>query len=324
MGRPVNAKILPEADFIRLFQELGPKKLAERLGIGVRRVQDRRLRIERLHGQRIEVPAQNRQHATPQQRSPIYKGRQHVDVPDGVVLIGSDAHYWPGIVTPAHRAFVQFCKEMKPAVVIMNGDILDGATVSRHPPIGWETRPSLIDEIETCKERLGEIEQAAGKAKRFWPLGNHDARFETRLATVAPEYARIHGVHLQDHFPFWEPCWSVWLNESVVVKHRMKSGIHAPHNNTMWAGKSIITGHLHSLKVMPITDYNGTRFGVDCGTMAGGPGGPQFHDYLEDNPASWRAGFVVLTFVGGRLLWPEIVHVVDEDHVEFRGKVIAV
>jgi hypothetical protein len=49
------------------------------------------------------------------------------------------------------------------------------------------------------------------------------------------------------------------------------------------------------------------------------PDGPQFVDYLEDNPRNWRSGFVVLTFWKGKLLWPEIVNVIDEKHVQFRG-----
>jgi hypothetical protein len=56
------------------------------------------------------------------------------------------------------------------------------------------------------------------------------------------------------------------------------------------------------------------------------PVGPQFEDYLEANPTNWRSGFVVLTFRDGRLLWPEVVHVIDEDagRVEFRGQIVEV
>ena len=108
-----------------------------------------------------------------------------------------------------------------------------------------------------------------------WTLGNHDGRFETRLATVAREYAELHGVSLKDHFPAWGACWAAWINNDVVVKHRYKGGVHATHNNTMWAGKTIVTGHLHSAKVTPFDDYDGTRYGVDCGCLAD-PYGDQF------------------------------------------------
>jgi hypothetical protein len=250
-----------------------------------------------------------------------HPGRIELDIENGKVLIGSDAHYWPGRKTTAHRAFVKACQEFQPRVVIMNGDVVDGATASRHAPIGWEDRPSLAQEIEVCQERLGEITFAAGKARRIWSLGNHDSRLETRLATVAPEFAKVHGVHLHDHFPDWEPCWSSWISDTVVVKHRFRGGWSATRNNTLMAGKSMVTGHLHSLRVTPLTDYNGTRFGIDSGCLAA-CGGPQFVDYLETSPTDWRAGFVMLTFSKGRMLWPELIHVVDEAKglVEFRDQ----
>lgn len=252
-----------------------------------------------------------------------YPGRLFAEMTDGVILVASDCHFWPGDKSTAFRAFVRACREFSPKFVVMNGDVVDGATISRHAPINWEERPSVAAELEACKDRLGEIADAAGGAKRYWTMGNHDQRFEARLAAVAPEYANVHGIHLKDHFAAWEPCWSLWINDDVVIKHRYKGGIHATHNNAMWAGKSIITGHLHSLKVTPISDYSiNTRFGVDTGTLAD-VYGPQF-EYMEDNVRNWRSGFAVLTFYRSKLLWPELVHVLGDGQVEFRGKVYSV
>jgi hypothetical protein len=200
----------------------------------------------------------------------------------------------------------------------MNGDLFDGAAVSRWPRIGWEARPTVKQELDAVKERLTEIEDVI-KGEKIWTLGNHDARYELRLAQAAPEYEGVMGFTLKEHFPLWKPCWSIWANDTVI-KHRFKGGIHATHNNAVNAGKSIVTGHLHSLKVTPFSDYTGTRFGVDCGTMADAYGGA-FEGYMEDSPRSWRSGFVVLTFHRKRLLWPELVHVLEEGKVEFRGKV---
>lgn len=316
------APLCSEAEFIELFETLGPHEMSKRLGGDLRSIYKRRANVEAKIGRAIKVPKHLAVHA-PTERIPTYSHRLEYDIPDGVVLIGSDAHYWPGPASAAHRAFVKFCKEMKPKLVIVNGDALDGARISRHAPIGWENRPALIDEIEATKERLGEIEKAAGRAHKTWNLGNHDARFETRIATVAPEYAKVHGVHLRDHFPLWSPAWATWINDDVVVKHRFKGGIHATHNNTMWAGKTMVTGHLHSAKVTPFSDYNGTRYGVDAGCLAD-PYGPAFVDYTEDSPRNWRSGFCVLTFRAGRLMLPELCLTVDADHVEFRGELIRV
>lgn len=317
------AKISDE-DFIHLFETEGPRAMARRTGQSYRGIMKRRNSIE-LHRRITVKPPRSNNTEVVSLRSEIddHPERRKLQIKDGVVLVGSDSHYWPGKPSTAHRAFVHFCKKLHPKAVIKNGDVLDGSSISRHTPIGWESRPSVVSELEAVKERLDEIFNASKNARHIWPLGNHDARFETRLATVAPEYARVHGVHLKDHIPEWEPCWSVWINDDVVIKHRFKGGIHATHNNTVTAGKTMVTGHLHSLKVTPYSDYNGTRWGVDCGTMAD-PCGPQFTGYMEDNPRNWRSGFVVLTFKDGELMWPEVVYVIEEGRVGFRGEVFQV
>lgn len=312
------APLCNEADFIELFESIGPNEMARRLNCNLRSIFMRRANVEKKLGRALKAPGG----PGPVNRK-VYPHRLEYDVPDGIVLIGSDAHIWPGPQSTAMRAFIKFAKEFKPKIVVMNGDALDGARISRHPPIGWADTPKLVDEIEACKEQLYALATAAGKAHKLWACGNHDARFESRLAQVAPDYAKVHGTSLHHHFPLWEPCWSAWLNDEVVVKHRIKGGIHAAHNNTMWAGKTTVTGHLHSLKVTPFSDYRGTRFGIDCGCLAD-PYGPAFVDYTEDSPRNWRAGFVVLTFRDSRLMWPEVVAVVDQDTVEFRGQLISV
>jgi hypothetical protein len=261
--------------------------------------------------------------AASDRRAPLAKGRRELEIENGIVLVASDAHYWPGEPSVAHRAFVKFCREMAPSAVVCNGDAIDGSAISRHPPIGWESCPSVKEELETCQERLGEIVGASGEATKIWLLGNHDSRFTTRLAQVAPEFKNVHGTQLKDHFPDWINGWSLFINNSVVIKHRIKGGAHAPYNNTISSGLSTVTGHLHSAKVTPFTDYHGTRYGVDTGCLA-----DTYHDafqgYLEDNPRDWRAGFCVLTFVDGCLLQPELVLVWDQTHVQFRGQLIEV
>jgi hypothetical protein len=86
----------------------------------------------------------------------------------------------------------------------------------------------------------------------------------------------------------------------------------------------MVTGHLHSLKVTPWTDYTGDRYGVDTGTMSA-IGGDKYL-YTEDAAVNWRSGFAILTFRDGELMPPELVQVINEDDglVFFRGEVIIV
>jgi hypothetical protein len=51
---------------------------------------------------------------------------------------------------------------------------------------------------------------------------------------------------------------------------------------------------------------------------------PQFVNYLEARMPNWHAGFVLLSFSGGKLLMPEIVRKWSDDECEFRGGIVRV
>jgi len=307
-----------DEQFMALFDKLGATKTAAKIGTSEDNVYKRRRRLEAKYDTPIQAPT--RAHL-----SSNNPARIELNIQNGIVLVGGDGHYWPGKASTAHRAFVKFCQDLKPKAVIYNGDAFDGSSISRFPDIGWESNPTVAEELEAVQERLSEIEQATPRnCALSWNLGNHDMRYETRLAQAAPQFRNIKGFHLKDNFPVWKPAWATWINGDVVTKHRLKGGIHATHNNVIAAGKTVVTNHLHSLKVTPYSDYSDRpRWGVDCGTLAD-PNGEQFVNYSEDNPKNHRSGFGVLTFFKGRLLWPEVVHVFDENHIEYRGQVIKV
>lgn len=312
---------LNDAEFAEQFKALGPSELARRLKVTERAVYFRRNKIEDRHRIAVSGPPHHNQVVRPAE----YPHRVQVSVQDGHVLIGSDAHIWPGPKTTAMRGFIKFAKELRPKAVILNGDVMDFPQISKHDPIGWENWPTVQQEIEAAQDVLHDIEKAAGKAQKIWTLGNHDARFEKKLAIQAPEFARVTGLHLKDHFGLWSPCWSAWINDHTVVKHigNSKGGLHAAFNNTLKSGKNIVTAHLHAAQVTAWTDYNGTRYGVDDGCLAD-PNHSAFVNYTEDNSKNWRSGFCVLTFHKGKLLQPQLALVLDDKHLDYCGEVISV
>jgi hypothetical protein len=254
------------------------------------------------------------------------KGRRYAEVTDGVVYVAGDAHYLPGEPSTAHKAFVRFVgREKNLFAVIMNGDAYDFPNISRHDG-DWFKTPTTQEELECVDERLGEIVKASKKARRYFTRGNHDIRYDRYLAKNAPEMRGISGMCIDDRLPLWDVCWSLWVNDGpggVVIKHRPpRGGMHSTTNSPLWAGRSTVCNHLHNLQCRPLVDYNGTRWGVDCGTLADIYG--QQFSYLEDGPRSWTAGFARLKWVSGRLLTPELVRVVEPGVVEFRGELINV
>jgi hypothetical protein len=245
-----------------------------------------------------------------------------IDLTDGVIIVGSDAHYWPGDVSTAHRAMVKLIKQLGPQIVVMNGDEFDGASVSRHGRIGWEQRPSVAQEISALQDRMQEIARAAGsKCHLLGSYGNHTSRWDTLLSARVPEVEGVPGMKFDDLLPRWNYAWAWMVNGHTLIKHRIKGGIHATWNNTAEAQVSTVTGHLHNLRITPRTTMSplndGSLYGVDCGMLAD-PWGPQFQ-YVEQGPRNWRAGFAVLTFADGLLMPPEVCQVVADGVAWFRG-----
>jgi predicted phosphodiesterase len=306
---------LTDEEFINLWtKHKSPSKISMLTGVRVRSIYSRRRSLEEKYG--IELTVIESSPAVVERHS----HKINFDIDNGSVIVFSDAHFWDEDPNTAYRALIYFIKELKPQLIVANGDIFDGASNSRHASINWEKKPSLIQELNACKAMMDGVVNSAVKGTQLtWCMGNHDSRFETYLAANAPQYQEVEGFSLKDHFPEWRMCWATWINGHTVIKHRWKGGIHATHNNTVNSGVSIVTGHLHSLKVTPFTDYTGTRYGVDTGCLADVDGN-QFVNYLETNPTNWRSGFAVLNFHNGDLLPPELVQVLDEGVVAFRGK----
>jgi hypothetical protein len=316
-----------DMEFIQLWGQLqSATKIAKHLGINNRAAHLRRRWIEKEYNMVLtanDLRGMQYDKNKPKSFSPLKQ--VELGMLDGPIVVFSDAHFIPHQRTTAFKGLLYMIQTLAPAAVICNGDAFDGASISRHD-VTEQPATTVIQELKACQGALGEIEEVAKAArhnvKLLWTWGNHDVRFGNRLAQHAPQYKEVLGFKLTDHFLDWEFCWAVWPTDDVIIKHRYKSGVHATHNNTVQSGKSIITGHLHSLKVTPFSDFNGVRFGVDTGTLAE-TDGPQF-TYAELNPSNHRSGFVVLNFFNGELLWPEIVAKHSESHIQFRGDVIDV
>lgn len=299
---------ISEESFIEGLKTYGPSGLARRLGQSERTVHARKAAIEARMGVKLTITDMRSKRPPAHVQKTGYRIIENVT---GKVIVFSDGHFWPGERSVAFDALIKLIASLKPSMVICNGDAFDGARISRHPPGGWNKTPDVADELQAVQERLGEIEAvAAPSTKLIWTAGNHDSRFTSRLAERAPEYMRVHGMDITDHFPAWVFAWSAFLNDKVVVKHRHHSGVHGAYNNVLKGGKSIVTGHTHRLQAVQWGDYNGLRFGIECGTLSDyGPENDKFA-YAEDAPLNWSQGFVVLSFDrNGDILDPEFCRV---------------
>ena len=321
----MGVKKMTDAEFVAAWYEAkcSPVQMSKMTGVSERQIYKMRSSLMERGIALQSVPSNGHEPVvTPVSISP----RMTYDLNDGVVIVFSDAHYYPGDYPVAHQALLKLIKELKPKMVIANGDILDGASISKHERIGWEARPSLKDELQVVQERMAEIESVIPKGCLLHrTIGNHDIRFEKRLSANVPQYEGVAGTRLKDHLPAWNESWSLYINPDfeapTMVKHRPPSqGLHSSYNSTLRAGTNMVCGHLHKLMVYPWTDYRGRRYGVDTGTLADWEDSSAFN-YAEDDPRPWASGFAVLTFHKQHLLLPELCQVSSFGAV-FRGQVL--
>jgi len=337
MSRNGKGYYLTDEEFIAKWKEHpSPTAMAKATGNSIRAVQNRRRNVEvknnitlpttydakAEHNNKLKEQKRIREEALQQRLDAVtHSVRRGMELEKGRVIIFSDAHF-TDYTTTGFKALIKFIEHFKPVAVICNGDAFDGAVLSRFPKINYDKQPSVLDELNYCKLHLGAIEAVRPSGCRLiWLLGNHDMRYESFLVSRASEFSGVDGFSLKDHFPNWETCWSFWINDDTVVKHRHKGGRYAGYNNVQASFCNIFTGHTHVLTLSPISTFDQkTYWGVQTGTLA--DVNSDTFIYCEDSSRDWRQGFIMASWENGKLLMPEMVLVNDEDSVQFRGEIL--
>lgn len=319
------ASQITEAEFIDLWNRVGsPQRISELLGITVRAVYQRRNRLEE-QGILLHSDSNKSLKYDKDTLQLVINSRRDVtrfNIDSGVILVGSDAHYSPGHVPVAHKALCNLLVDLGTEVkaVVLNGDILDGGQASRHGRIRWKKAPTIKEELEAVKARLGDIENVRpGGTKLLRTYGNHCARFETRLSNMVPEFEGVAGFTLRDHLPLWEDSERIDVNDDMVIIHDWHSGVHSGWNDVLKGGCHTVTGHTHELSAKAHRGFKNTHFGIKTGMLA-----DEWQDefsYRQSKPGfNWQSGFAVLTWSEGMLLHPEFCAVRDDGRAYFRGK----
>jgi hypothetical protein len=291
--------ILTDDQWLEAWHAAGgsPTTMARALGVSERNIYTRRDRMEgKGHSLKTNKNNHRKQTAVPW----TYQATLDVSVSPGSVLIGGDCHFWPDQNPDIWQAFVKVAHWLKPKAIILNGDVIDGTRISRHPRLRNQATPRLVDEINAALLRLQELPSAG---RKLWTIGNHDQRIDNYLANQAPEMDDFAG-GLADRFSDWAFGYSVLLNGNTEVRHMFAGGVHAAYNNAVKTGINIVTNHTHGSEVRSIVDRRGTRYAIETG-MLNDPHAAQF-EFDQGAVRRCAPGFAVLTYdEDGQMMPPE-------------------
>lgn len=182
------------------------------------------------------------------------------------ILLISDLHIPYHNIDAISLAF-DYGLQNKVNTILINGDLMDCATVSKFEPDLKKRK--LKEEFDLTKDFLRQLRFTFPDAHIYWLKGNHDIRWEKFLMAKVHEIWDDPYFHLEERLRLNEERIII-LDDKVLVKagklaithgHHIFKGIFVPVSPArgayMRAKQNVIVGHLHRPSYHPETDMEG-------------------------------------------------------------------
>ena len=196
------------------------------------------------------------------------------------------------------KAVLSFIKDLKPEIVILNGDghdFYDMSSHSRNP----ERCGKLAVEIAGFNDDvLGPLVKAAPKAKRYYMEGNHERRFTRYIWHQAPALSGFNGLkHAGQALGVAKHGFEYRAeNEHLELGHLLVLHGHLISRHSGWTarqhfmryGTSLLVGHSHRWGSFAVRDWRGCHIAEEQGCLC--DLAPEY-----DPHPNWQQGFAVVT-----------------------------
>ena len=206
-----------------------------------------------------------------------YKSIEPVIVPSGNnrILLLNDIHL-PYHDEEALTIALRWAYKRKPNLIILNGDTMDMYQASRY--IKDRKLRDLAGEIDITRDFLRQLREEFD-CPVYFKIGNHEARWENYLKSVAPELLGIADFELRNVLRFGE-IGITEVKDKQIIKagklsilhghefgHSVFSPVNAARGLYMRAKSSSIIGHHHQTSEHSEKDLAGnvvTTWSVGC------------------------------------------------------------
>jgi len=180
----------------------------------------------------------------------------------GKTAVFSDIHL--GIHDKAALiAAIQYAKQDRVENIILNGDILDSAQISRHPK--HADTPKFLNEIELAKQFLEGLRSEFKDQNIYFKIGNHEDRLERYLMQNADALAGLIDfrklLKLDElGIRFVESTQFMRIENTYIVHgHEMKvsGGVNPARALILKAAANVVMGHVHRTSFASIKSLDG-------------------------------------------------------------------
>ena len=216
-------------------------------------------------GKGFEPSPEDKPEVVPEWLNTFEDGREEV-LPalriQGKTAVFSDIHL--GIHDKAALiAAIQYAKQDRVENIILNGDILDSAQISRHPK--HADTPKFLNEIELAKQFLEGLRSEFKDQNIYFKIGNHEDRLERYLMQNADALAGLIDfrklLKLDDlGIRFVESTQFMKVENTYIVHgHEMKvsGGVNPARALILKAAANVVMGHVHRTSFASIKSLDG-------------------------------------------------------------------
>jgi UDP-2,3-diacylglucosamine pyrophosphatase LpxH len=216
-------------------------------------------------GKGFEPSPEDKPEVVPEWLNTFEDGREEV-LPtlriQGKTAVFSDIHL--GIHDKAALiAAIQYAKQDRVENIVLNGDILDSAQISRHPK--HADTPKFLNEIELAKQFLEGLRSEFKDQNIYFKIGNHEDRLERYLMQNADALAGLidfRRLLKLDEFGirFVESTQFMKIENTYIVHgHEMKvsGGVNPARALILKAAANVVMGHVHRTSFASIKSLDG-------------------------------------------------------------------
>ena len=216
-------------------------------------------------GKGFEPSPEDKPEIVPEWLNTFEDGREEV-LPtlriQGKTAVFSDIHL--GIHDKAALiAAIQYAKQDRVENIILNGDILDSAQISRHPK--HADTPKFLNEIELAKQFLEGLRSEFKDQNIYFKIGNHEDRLERYLMQNADALAGLIDfrklLKLDDlGIRFVESTQFMKIENTYIVHgHEMKvsGGVNPARALILKAAANVVMGHVHKTSFSSVRSLDG-------------------------------------------------------------------
>lgn len=193
------------------------------------------------------------------------------EIKQSKILIISDLHF-PYQDNKAIELALDYGKTKKVDCILINGDLIDFANISRHEK-DFRAR-SIADEFDSVRCFLKSLRLNFPKAKIVFKYGNHDERWEKFLYAKAPEIFDVNDFQLEILLQLGELKIDVVKDKRPVKIGKLTAlhghelaggagGVNPARSTFLKTLSNVIVGHYHKTSNNTETTMNGDVISVN-------------------------------------------------------------